>query len=175
MWINKNPLSWNRKNPSFSILKLTIQSNFALVIFFQEGSLLNRSDEERLADVQFAADQALILGFDFHATSLGYALTGDPQTVQLFSVDSFETRSSSSYDAELGQLFTSVRTLTAKEDLLQRLRQSLLALAATKLQYRKVFLGTSAARLASQLLTAVAHGRGAQIADEIVSNPLLIV
>lgn len=95
--------------------------------------------------------------------------------MQLFSVDSFETRSSSSYDAELGQLFTSVRTLTAKEDLLQRLRQSLLALAATKLQYRKVFLGTSAARLASQLLTAVAHGRGAQIADEIVSNPLLIV
>jgi hypothetical protein len=73
------------------------------------------------------------------------------------------------YESQLEMLFGSVKSLTAKEDLLIRLKQRLITLLATRLNHAKVFLGPNATRLAGQLLSAIGQGRGAQIAHEIVS------
>lgn len=69
----------------------------------------------------------------------------------------------------LKKLFDSMETLSAKEDLLLRLRQRLLAQAAATLNHQKVFLGSSGTRIAARLLATFAQGRGAQIPEEVVS------
>ncbi|XP_004704796.1 cytoplasmic tRNA 2-thiolation protein 2 isoform X1 [Echinops telfairi] len=64
----------------------------------------------------------------------------------------------------LVRLFSSVRTLTAKEELLQTLRTHLLLHVARTHGYSKVMMGDSCTRLAIKLLTNLALGRGAFLA-----------
>ncbi|XP_034538290.1 cytoplasmic tRNA 2-thiolation protein 2 [Notolabrus celidotus] len=66
----------------------------------------------------------------------------------------------------LQQLIGSVKTLTAKEDLLHTLRQHLLVHTARAEGYSKLMLGDSCTRLAVKLLTSVSLGRGAQLAQD---------
>ncbi|XP_074142308.1 cytoplasmic tRNA 2-thiolation protein 2 isoform X2 [Sminthopsis crassicaudata] len=61
-------------------------------------------------------------------------------------------------------LFNSVKTLTAKEELLQTLRAHLLLHTARLHGYSKVMLGDSCTRLAIKLMTNLALGRGAFLA-----------
>ncbi|KAM9607912.1 LOW QUALITY PROTEIN: cytoplasmic tRNA 2-thiolation protein 2 [Trichechus inunguis] len=64
----------------------------------------------------------------------------------------------------LSRLFNSVRTLTAKEELLQTLRTHLILHVARTHGYSKVMTGDSCTRLAIKLLTNLALGRGAFLA-----------
>ncbi|XP_010879623.1 cytoplasmic tRNA 2-thiolation protein 2 isoform X2 [Esox lucius] len=64
----------------------------------------------------------------------------------------------------LQRLFASVRTLTAKEDLLQTLRQHLILHTARTEGYTKVMMGDSCSRLAIKLLSNISLGRGASLA-----------
>nr|XP_055088777.1 cytoplasmic tRNA 2-thiolation protein 2 isoform X3 [Symphalangus syndactylus] len=64
----------------------------------------------------------------------------------------------------LSQLFCSVRTLTAKEELLQTLRTHLIVHTARAHGYSKVMTGDSCTRLAIKLMTNLALGRGAFLA-----------
>ncbi|KAM6223828.1 cytoplasmic tRNA 2-thiolation protein 2 [Rhynchocyon petersi] len=64
----------------------------------------------------------------------------------------------------LSKLFKSVRTLTAKEELLQTLRTHLILHIARTHGYSKVMTGDSCTRLAIKLLTNLALGRGAFLA-----------
>ncbi|KAJ7986064.1 hypothetical protein DPEC_G00346930 [Dallia pectoralis] len=64
----------------------------------------------------------------------------------------------------LQRLFASVRTLTAKEDLLQTLRQHLILHIARTEGYTKVMMGDSCSRLAVKLLSNISLGRGASLA-----------
>ncbi|XP_006888917.1 PREDICTED: cytoplasmic tRNA 2-thiolation protein 2 [Elephantulus edwardii] len=64
----------------------------------------------------------------------------------------------------LSRLFTSVKTLTAKEELLQTLRTHLILHVARTHGYSKVMTGDSCTRLAIKLLTNLALGRGAFLA-----------
>ncbi|XP_054309003.1 cytoplasmic tRNA 2-thiolation protein 2 isoform X2 [Pongo pygmaeus] len=64
----------------------------------------------------------------------------------------------------LSQLFCSVRTLTAKEELLQTLRTHLILHMARAHGYSKVMTGDSCTRLAIKLMTNLALGRGAFLA-----------
>ncbi|TNN50848.1 Cytoplasmic tRNA 2-thiolation protein 2 [Liparis tanakae] len=66
----------------------------------------------------------------------------------------------------LQQLIGSVKTLTAREDLLNTLRQHLLVHTARTEGYSKVMLGDSCTRLAVKLLTSISLGRGAQLAQD---------
>ncbi|XP_030581315.1 cytoplasmic tRNA 2-thiolation protein 2-like [Archocentrus centrarchus] len=66
----------------------------------------------------------------------------------------------------LQQLIGSVNTLTAREDLLNRLRQHLLVHTARTEGYSKLMLGDSCTRLAVKLLTSISLGRGAQLAQD---------
>ncbi|XP_020493858.1 cytoplasmic tRNA 2-thiolation protein 2 isoform X1 [Labrus bergylta] len=66
----------------------------------------------------------------------------------------------------LQQLMLSAKTLTAKEDLLNTLRQHLLVHTARTEGYSKLMLGDNCTRLAVKLLTNVSLGRGAQLAQD---------
>lgn len=64
----------------------------------------------------------------------------------------------------LESLFASVKTLTAKEDLLQTLRLHLILHVARLRGYSKVMVGESCTRLAIKLLSCISLGRGATLA-----------
>ncbi|XP_032467913.1 cytoplasmic tRNA 2-thiolation protein 2 isoform X1 [Phocoena sinus] len=64
----------------------------------------------------------------------------------------------------LSRLFNSVKTLTAKEELLQTLRTHLILHVARTHGYSKVMTGDSCTRLAVKLMTSLALGRGAFLA-----------
>ncbi|CAL8254108.1 unnamed protein product [Lota lota] len=63
----------------------------------------------------------------------------------------------------LQELFSRVKTLTAKEDLLHTLRRHLLVSTARAEGYSKLMLGENCTRLAVKLLANIAMGRGAQL------------
>uniref|UniRef100_A0A452EMN9 Cytoplasmic tRNA 2-thiolation protein 2 n=1 Tax=Capra hircus TaxID=9925 RepID=A0A452EMN9_CAPHI len=64
----------------------------------------------------------------------------------------------------MSRLFDSVKTLTAKEELLQTLRTHLILHVARNHGYSKVMTGDSCTRLAIKLMTSLALGRGAFLA-----------
>ncbi|XP_034465397.1 LOW QUALITY PROTEIN: cytoplasmic tRNA 2-thiolation protein 2 [Hippoglossus hippoglossus] len=66
----------------------------------------------------------------------------------------------------LQQLIVSAKTLTARHDLLNTLRQHLLVHTARTEGYRKVMLGDNCTRLAIKILTSISLGRGAQLAQD---------
>ncbi|XP_072247654.1 cytoplasmic tRNA 2-thiolation protein 2 [Leuresthes tenuis] len=66
----------------------------------------------------------------------------------------------------LQQLIGSAQTLTAKEDLLDKLRQHLLVHTARTEGYSKLMLGDNCTRLAVKLLSSISLGRGAQLAQD---------
>ncbi|KAM7385019.1 hypothetical protein PAMP_001118 [Pampus punctatissimus] len=66
----------------------------------------------------------------------------------------------------LQQLIGSAKTLTAREDLLNTLRQHLLVHTARTEGYCKLMLGDNCTRLAVKLLTSISLGRGAQLAQD---------
>uniref|UniRef100_A0A3P9B8Q7 Cytoplasmic tRNA 2-thiolation protein 2 n=1 Tax=Maylandia zebra TaxID=106582 RepID=A0A3P9B8Q7_9CICH len=71
-----------------------------------------------------------------------------------------------SHTLMLQQLLGSVKTLTAREELLNTLRQHLLVHTARTEGYSKLMLGDSCTRLAVKLLTSISLGRGAQLAQD---------
>lgn len=66
----------------------------------------------------------------------------------------------------LQQLMSSAKTQTAREELLSMLRQHLLVHTARTKGYSKLMLGDSCSRLAVKLLSSIALGRGAQLAQD---------
>ncbi|KAM3828997.1 cytoplasmic tRNA 2-thiolation protein 2 isoform 2-T2 [Vipera latastei] len=72
--------------------------------------------------------------------------------------------SPASHVEELARLFRGVRSLTAKEELLQTLRTHLMLHVARKNGYRKVMVGDSCTRVSAKLLTNLCLGRGAFLA-----------
>uniref|UniRef100_A0A673AZ00 Cytoplasmic tRNA 2-thiolation protein 2 n=1 Tax=Sphaeramia orbicularis TaxID=375764 RepID=A0A673AZ00_9TELE len=66
----------------------------------------------------------------------------------------------------LQQLMSSTKTQTAREELLSMLRQHLLVHTARTKGYSKLMLGDCCSRLAVKLLSSIALGRGAQLAQD---------
>ncbi|CAM4532551.1 hypothetical protein PO909_023204 [Leuciscus waleckii] len=66
----------------------------------------------------------------------------------------------------LESLFSSLNTLTAKEDMLHTLRQHLILHVARENGFSKVMMGESCSRLAVKLLSNIALGRGAALASD---------
>lgn len=126
------------------------------------------SDEERVRIANLILEFANKCGFDLYTCSIELSLVSDHSQVNL--QHNGYTIQSSPLNGQLQELLDSVKCLTAKEDLLLRLKQRLINMSAIQLKQHKIFLGPSATRLAGQLLTAVAQGRGAQISDEIVNS-----
>lgn len=66
----------------------------------------------------------------------------------------------------LQRLFSSLKTLSAKQEMLQTLRQHLILHVARENSYSKVMMGESCSRLAVKLLSNIALGRGAALASD---------
>ncbi|XP_062327898.1 cytoplasmic tRNA 2-thiolation protein 2 isoform X1 [Osmerus eperlanus] len=64
----------------------------------------------------------------------------------------------------LQRLFASIKTLTAREDMLQTLRHHLILYVARSEGFSKVMLGDSCTRLAVRLLSSISLGRGSALA-----------
>lgn len=139
-------------------------------MFFQtivEGGILQLADEERITNANLIIEFAKKCGFDIYTCGLELSLVSDASQVTL-QHNNYKIQASA-WNEQLNKLLDSVKCLTAKEDLLLRLKLRLINMSAVQLKQQKIFLGPSANRLAAQLLTAVSEGRGAQISDEIVS------
>ncbi|XP_070119256.1 cytoplasmic tRNA 2-thiolation protein 2 isoform X4 [Equus przewalskii] len=90
---------------------------------------------------------------------LSWPCTQDPQNPQ-----SPDRPPTAAQTEALSRLFDSVKTLTAKEELLQALRTHLILHVARTHGYSKVMTGDSCTRLAIKLMTSLALGRGAFLA-----------
>ncbi|XP_066205388.1 cytoplasmic tRNA 2-thiolation protein 2 isoform X1 [Saccopteryx leptura] len=96
-----------------------------------------------------------------HAPAQGEEQLSQPGTQDLLSPAVPPTAAQTE---ALSRLFDSVKTLTAKEELLQTLRTHLLLHMARAHGYSKVMTGDSCTRLAIKLMTSLALGRGAFLA-----------
>ncbi|XP_063293703.1 cytoplasmic tRNA 2-thiolation protein 2 [Pelobates fuscus] len=85
------------------------------------------------------------------------------ELAQLSTADPTSSNGSSpaEFTEQLVQLFTSVKTLTAKQELLHTLRNHLLLHTARSCGYSKIMSGESCTRLAVNLLSNISLGRGA--------------
>lgn len=70
---------------------------------------------------------------------------------------------------KLIEAFQSIRSKTAKEEFMRRIRLQLMVDVAVSLSADGIFIASSGTRLASQLITDVAQGKGNQVHLETVS------
>ncbi|XP_053731407.1 cytoplasmic tRNA 2-thiolation protein 2 [Synchiropus splendidus] len=89
----------------------------------------------------------------------GYQTLSAPESPVSLNVQEPQTRM-------LQQMLDSVKTLTAKLDLLRTLRQHLLVHTARSEGYSKLMLGDSCTRVAVLLLVSISLGRGAALAQD---------
>ncbi|XP_041626343.1 cytoplasmic tRNA 2-thiolation protein 2 isoform X2 [Vulpes lagopus] len=145
------------------------------VVYVDEGAACGQSWENRAKTL---AEVKLILrsfGFPWHIVALEeqHTVGGSPSPTQ----QEEQLSQPCTQDPEdpagpppaahieaLSRLFDSVKTLTAKEELLQTLRGHLLLHVARTHGYSKVMTGDSCTRLAIKLMTSLALGRGAFLA-----------
>ncbi|XP_021112237.1 cytoplasmic tRNA 2-thiolation protein 2 isoform X3 [Heterocephalus glaber] len=109
------------------------------VVYVDEGAACGQSPEDRAKTLAEVKQVLHVVNFPWHLVALE------------------ETEA-------LCRLFESVRTLTAKEELLQTLRSHLILHVARAHGYSKVMTGDSCTRLAIKLMTNLALGRGAFLA-----------
>ncbi|KAL4613579.1 cytoplasmic tRNA 2-thiolation protein 2 [Arapaima gigas] len=110
------------------------------------GSAPSRQGQEEDSSVREA--QNLLCQLDTEDPPSG-TLTVDPQLT-----------------GALQKLFNSVKSLTAKDDLLLTLRQHLVVHTARTQGYSMVMMGDSCSRLAVKLLSNICQGRGASLATD---------
>ncbi|XP_023393471.1 cytoplasmic tRNA 2-thiolation protein 2 [Pteropus vampyrus] len=129
---------------------------------------LSRDSAKRL---RFVPGVVYIDGMCGHFSSLARAtLGGPPETAGAVLTPSTQDPQSpagpptAAQTEALSRLFDSVKTLTAKEELLQTLRTHLILHVARTHGYSKVMTGDSCTRLAIKLMTSLALGRGAFLA-----------
>lgn len=142
------------------------------VLYVDEGVVLEQTMEERLALCKRIVTLALWSGFPVYITTLEMVykvVDGSVPEVALTikagdQVDHLPT--DSALEQRLKDLFMSVTSLTAKEDLLLRLRHQMICKIGEKLNMTKVFMGDSGTRLSVRLLADMAQGRGAQLTED---------
>ncbi|KAG7512739.1 cytoplasmic tRNA 2-thiolation protein 2 [Solea senegalensis] len=166
------------------------------IVFIDESGVLGQSLEERQKTVSELQAVFRATGFPFHMVPLEQVLevpssvvvtapspSDQPASAYKAAVDRFIQRDSSCPTSQeqkerslpvvqeahtrlLQQLVGSAKTLTAKQDLLNTLKQHLLVHTARTEGYSKVMLGDNCTRLAVKLLTSISVGRGAQLAQD---------
>uniref|UniRef100_A0AAV2JLW9 Cytoplasmic tRNA 2-thiolation protein 2 n=1 Tax=Knipowitschia caucasica TaxID=637954 RepID=A0AAV2JLW9_KNICA len=162
------------------------------IVFIDEGALTGCCLEDRLktnTEIQALFEST---GFPFHVVPLERVLElpasvlqphesfSDSKSSYKAAVGEFDQTQSSGVQPpcqpqeaaevhetrtlELQQLVASVKTHTAREELLSMLRQHLLLHTARTEGYSKLMLGDNCTRLAIKLLSNISLGRGAQAA-----------
>ncbi|XP_069544193.1 cytoplasmic tRNA 2-thiolation protein 2 isoform X1 [Brachyistius frenatus] len=165
------------------------------LVYIDEGGAVGQSAEERRRTVAELQVVFRATGFPFHVVPLeqvldlpasvvvpGASPSERPASAYKAAVDRFIQSDSStrrtapeettapdvqeSHTHTLQRLIGSVKTLTARDDLLATLRQHLLVHTARSEGYSKLMLGDNCTRLAVKLLSSISLGRGAQLAQD---------
>ncbi|KAM9847888.1 cytoplasmic tRNA 2-thiolation protein 2 isoform 2-T2 [Aulostomus maculatus] len=165
------------------------------IVYIDEGGAVGQSVEERQKTVVELQNVLKATGFPFHNVPLEQVLdlpssivvtapSQRPASNYKAAVNDFIKSDSSScltpgeHDHTLApdvsetqtqllqQLIGSAGTQTAREDLLNTLRQHLLVHTARREGYSKLMLGDNCTRLAIKLLISISLGRGAQLAQD---------
>uniref|UniRef100_A0AAQ5XZY2 Cytoplasmic tRNA 2-thiolation protein 2 n=1 Tax=Amphiprion ocellaris TaxID=80972 RepID=A0AAQ5XZY2_AMPOC len=169
---------------------------FPGIVYIDEGGAIGQSTEERQRTVSELEVVFKATGFPFHILPLEQVSVdakmqsllsesqSQPPSAYKAAVDRFNQTCGSdcltppekqkkslpdvheSHTQLLQQLIGSAKTLTAREDLLNTLRQHLLVYTARTEGYSKLMLGDNCTRLAIKLLTSISLGRGAQLAQD---------
>lgn len=163
------------------------------IVFIDEGAVTKRSLEERNKTNTELKALFELTGFPFHIIPLEEVLelptsvltqphlpSTEYPTSYKVAVGEFEQNQSpvvqpevqqraladvkENHTLELQRLMASVKTHTAREELLSTIRQHLLLHTARSEGYSKLMLGDSCTRLAVKLLSNISLGRGAQAA-----------
>lgn len=118
------------------------------VVYIDEGAVLGLTKDDRQNTKkeiqQFVSTNG---NFDFHEVALEDLFLDDDGSVE-------------SAIQKLKDCFSSVSTLTAKEDLLRSFRNQLLVKVASTTGIPKVMIGDSASRIAVRILSNISQGRG---------------
>ncbi|XP_017117009.1 cytoplasmic tRNA 2-thiolation protein 2 isoform X1 [Drosophila elegans] len=128
----------------------------ARVVYVDDHQVLGRYPVDMEA-IKTLSDQ--YAPFEFHVIELG-ALSSSLQRIKEHSPSPNETN-------ELVEKLERLRSLTARQDFLQQQRKNLIASVAEKLQCSHVFEPSISVDLATQLLTAIALGRGGSAALDV--------
>ncbi|CAK8692592.1 unnamed protein product [Clavelina lepadiformis] len=130
------------------------------IIFVDESSIYPHIDgmNNKLEEVR---DLMIDSGFPYHVIKLEEVLNVDDINIEITS-----GMATTSKSMMIHEIIHSSLTLTAKQELLYRLRCRLLSYKATQLGYNHVFLGETSTRLAVNILSNVALGRGFHLAQD---------
>lgn len=163
------------------------------IVFIDEGALTGRSLEDRKRTSCELKALFEGTGFPFHIIPLERVLelptsvltqpllsSSESDASYKAAVGEFDQKQRTAFQApgqqqeladvsevhtlELQQLMASVKTHTARDELLSTLRQHLLLHTARSEGYSKLMMGDSCTRLAVKLLSSISLGRGAQAA-----------
>lgn len=148
------------------------------LVFIDEGATIGMSAEERLATCTQVLEIMEKTGFPCYLKALEQAMELDREVVTNSATQSDPAPGTSLSSAEnltklhrydkaeeeLRALLDSLKSVSAKEDLIKSLRQKILIDLARREGYSKVMLGDCSTRLAVRLLTDIAQGRGAHVA-----------
>lgn len=148
LWLIKSGLSVG------AIRKLKFEPG---VIFIDETALMENDQEFLVKEVKTIMAST---GFLYHVVKLEdvfHYLTNKP-----CKNDCKDEVASD----KLGQVFQAAKTLTAKNELLYRLRCTLLSFKAKELGYDHVFLGETSTRVAINMMSNVALGRGVHVSQD---------
>lgn len=136
-------------------------------IYIDESCLSDSPDTGPELNQQ-VCNRVLALKFPCYLTSLEQIMSSQPPVPVSISEDGpVELNTSLELKEKLQRLLSSCKSDSAKQDLLEQLRQELLSQCASALGYQKIFLGDSATALSVCILSNVALGRGSQLSDRV--------
>ncbi|PSN31223.1 Cytoplasmic tRNA 2-thiolation protein 2-A [Blattella germanica] len=126
----------------------------------KQGAILNLSSSYRKDLCHDVAQQVKNSRIPLYITTLENSLDDSPN---YFAYENYTQHISQEKEEQLKNLFDSVKSVTSKEDLLQKLRNKLLLKVAKHLKCTKIFTAETTSNLAVKLLSNVSLGRGAQL------------
>ncbi|XP_069681595.1 cytoplasmic tRNA 2-thiolation protein 2-B [Periplaneta americana] len=131
------------------------------VVYIDEGNILGLSLEERKTVCTSIVVHVGKLNLPLYIASLEDCT--EDSDVRLYSCSDEVYDVHSKNEECMKKLMSSVHSLTAKEDLLQKIRNRLLLKIAKQLKCTKIFTAETANHLAVKILSNVSVGRGAQL------------
>lgn len=150
------------------------------LLFIDEGAVTDMPHEERRRIHEKIVQLMEGTGYSYHVRSLEQAMeldiidkkTGEsdgqtePRVPELHANESSSPVFYPELEQKLKSLLNSLKTLSAKEEMIRQLRQCLMTSVARQHNYSKIMVGDCSTHLAVRLLSDIAQGRGAHVSME---------
>ncbi|KAH0534459.1 cytoplasmic tRNA 2-thiolation protein 2 [Cotesia glomerata] len=141
---------------------------FETQVIFIDDFLEPRTEIDKKTSIDSIITLIKSFGFPGYVTSLSEIYNPELKIKSIHNIDEINYNYCQQASEEsLKNLFQALTNKTAKQELLKKLRLTLLASVARNLQCSKVFLADSATSLAVDILSNVAVGRGAQLSLDV--------